>query len=945
MGNPITFDIDELDKELREKHQTPAFDIDELSRELNEPTQFSTGIEPTKVENPYPTFSEKLSGSMLGTTPKDIASTLPQHKAMQDVEEGQKRAFETKFTTDPEYRANWFQENTGMSEEDFKAASAKVFAERFNNLIPRAENIFKKNIEDNAKQRGGTGIIRTIENLSSSMGAKSKLDELRGLSASFKNNNLWSGMYEGADLLDVMSGGLADFASEKAYHEALKKQANGEELSEEEQFAIDASDLYDDINETFELLGGRSGWNKAGKAVGQSAEFSVGMLPTSGLGFATGLMKNVGLKAGWKAVKNAANNGVRAALSESLKQGGKVIGRSLYNTGLTYAESILRAVFMPSTYGRYWELRNEHLKNGESLEGNWLQDAGRAGIEMTHELASEIWGSTIIHDSFRAMGKTLGVDKAMDAIGFGRRKRTIFGWTPTAAQREAMRNLGYSGDWFSEVASEAAGDVATNLAMEVFFDDAKWGDMATKEYWTTLLGATAMQGIAFTSANMLTNIPEYHRLNNSQKKRDNALSNIKSEDLRKAVEIALTHDSAEDMGTALSQIDWNAYDKVDVANAMDAVRLEVPLRIATSEREESERIAKFAPLLEATMAQAYQGADAANPAPQPIYVEAKTEDGASVRIVSGDYTNPDAMLNVEDISTGETFPIIASKVSDVKELSLENKIAESYKLMFSTEENVQRLSKVMESLGRLAYYGKVTSADAEDIIKRAGYVVFSEGQIATLVNGEQVEIASPIMADGHYLVRDNNGNTSIVTLLDIVQPNVEVAEAQIKMASREERGTTAEATSAMGQSMNASMPQSPMPEGVTAGEVWVTPQGIGRVLEYNPETGKVYVDINLSSDTLNKEEDEELVEVDAAELTRKPSEAEMAEARARSVRRNALRIVDETSDAVGAIQEVEEVAQPVEQAAEVIEQAPQEVPSMENVPTTATTLFHSKTLH
>lgn len=961
MSNPIKFDLDELEKELdaqERQENSQLFDIDELEREMDmqeteglvyNPSQrwgnptptsspadypFTSGIKPTKVEKPYATISEQIAEQMTPVTPEAIAEQLPKYKSALDIEEGRKKNFEENFTTNPEYRAKWFQENVGMTEEEFKASQQAQFAQRFESLLPRAEAIFKKNMEDNAKQRGGTGLIRTIENLGSSMAAKSKLDELRGISASLKNNDVWSGMYEGVDLLDVMSGGLADFASEKAYNEALKKQANGEELTEEEQFAIDASDLYDDINETFEVLGGRSGWNKVGRTTGQSAEFMAGMLPTSGLGFSTSLMKGLGLKVGWRSVKNAASNGLRAALGESLKQGGKVLGRGLYNLGLSYAESIPRAAIMPGTYSRYLELRNERLKNGESLEGNWLQDAGRAGIEMTNEIASEIWGSTFIHDSFRAMGKGLGIDKAMDAIGLGRRRRTMFGWTPSASTREMMRRVGYSGDYLSEVTSELAGDVATNLAMGVLFNDAQWGEMATKEYWTTLLGATALQGAAMQSLNTLANIPEYKRLNSIQQKRDKAVNDIQSEQLRKDIEMAFTYDDAAEMGKALAAIDWNAYNRIDVANAMDAVRLEVPLRIATGERAESERVAKFAPHLQETLSQAYQGVDANNPLPQAIIVDAVTDEGANVRIMSGDYHNPDAMLNVVDMNTGKSMPILASKVMNINEVSIQQRVQEDYRLMFSTEENVERLGRVMQTLDNFAYYNAMTSADAIDIVERAGFTVYGVGSIVTLVDGQQVEIAAPMMSDGHYLVRDANGNASVVGLLDVLQPAMEVVEAQVQIAREQERQDTAEATEAVEKAVAEAMPQSPMPEGVAYGEAWVTPQGIGRVVEYNAETGKVYMDINLSSPVKSDIENEEIIEVDVTDLQRKPSEAEMTEARNRSVRRNALMINDETSSPLGAIQE--QVEQPAMEVGEVeADQPTTSVPSMEDVPTTA----------
>ena len=888
---------------------------------------FTSGIEPTKVENPYPTFSEKVAASMTPATPKNIAESLPQYKTAMDAEQ----AHEQRFADDADYREQWFQDNIGMGEEEFKANATNVYGERLGDLISRAETMHENIVAENAKH--STGFVETAENLRKAMANRANIDKLKGVLSSFKNNNLWSGLYEGADLLDVLSLGLSEVAGNDALKKALEKQSKGEELNEEEQFAIDASNLYDEIEETYDLLGGRSGWNKVGQGLGKSAEFIAQMAGTSGMGFSTSLMKNLGLKAGKQAVKNAMGEGLAKGLGELVKQSGKVLGRGVYNFGLSYLESIPRAALTPQTYSRYIELRNERLKNGESLEGNWLQDAGRAGIEMTNEIASEIWGSTVINDSFSAIGKTLGLNKVADALGFGRRRRTMLGWRPNAGTREVMRNLGYAGNILSEATSEAAGDVATNIAMGVFFDDARWGEMATPEYWTTLLGVTALQGAAFQSANIALNIPEYRKLNNIQQRRDKALLGIQSEQLRSDIEKAFTYDTAEEMGASLSQIDWQGYDKLDVANAMDAIRLEVPLRIAISEREESERISRFAPMMEGIMAEAYQGVDAENPMPQPISIVGSVE-GTPIRVVSGDYNNPDAMLNVVNDATGEKFPVIASKVKDISEISLQDKIAESYKLMFSTEENVQRLSKVMDTLGRLAYYGKSSSADAIDIVKRAGFTVFEEGEVVTLVNGQQVEVATPMMSDGHYLVRDNDGNTSVVGLLDVVQPNMGVAEAQVQMANQQQQEVADEATAVVQQTMENAMPSS-MPEGVAFGEVWVTPQGVGRVLEYNPQTGKVYVDINLSTDQMNKEDAMEVVEVDVADLQRKPSEAEMTEARNRSVRRNALMIYDETSDAAGAIQEVEEVAQPVEQAAEVTEQAPQEVPSMENVPTTA----------
>lgn len=886
---------------------------------------FTSGIEPTKVEKPYPSFSEKVATAMAPATPENIAASLPQYNTERDILEQKQRDFEEKFETDAEYRAGWFKNNTGMTEEEFKTTSQQKFATRLQQMMPLYEEALK---EGKAEAFNDTAQINAVAphlEMFPAAGlrnrtAKRSMRSVEDLLRSFQNNTFWSGLREGFAIDDVLSFGLFDIADANTLGTALSKLEQGAELNKREQLAIEASQLYDDINNAYEILGGRSVWNSIGQGTGESAEFISQMALTGGAGLYGRLSTKLGAKAAKNLILQSYKQGLKKNLATGLLnatttsgvQGFKMLGRGVWNTGAAYLEGATRSLLMPSTYANYLDTLNAAKKEGADTDKG---KAFREALwEQTNEITSEIVGANFLHGTFRNIGKSLGVNRLMNKIGFGEQRRKILGWTPSATTREIMRKAGYTGDYLSEVSSEVYGDISTQLGLQVFGSGGNISFLKDEEYWKKVGGVSAALGLAFGGVNMALNVPTYKKLNAIQKRRDGALLSIQDASLQQQIQAALNETDIDSMGSAFARIDWGRYNRLDAANAFEVFRQDIPLRIATEAQKETARLQRFYPRMEGLLERAYQGID--GNLPQPILLTA-TVDGKPVRIVAGDYNKPDAMVNIEylgeDVDNRPTA-IIASNLENIQQAGLSQAIGEAYRLMFATEDIGDDFKKVINTLNEI---GDITPEEARNIVERAGLKVFGNGDIVSLANGSLTCVVDGEMtSDGYYFVNDPARGMQMVSILDVLQPDEAIASAQIDIAKKEEQRSVVESA--------------PLPEGLQMDEAYVTPQGVGYIYGTNPENGNVLIDINTDN-IYHDSYKAQVIEVPMSDLLRKPAEDEILTARERILDEGSVTATDIEQTPTEEIEEPESVATEIETA---MAELPSSTPTMENIPTT-----------
>ena len=631
-----------------------------------------------------------------------------------------------------------------------------------------------------------------------------KLEQLRDLQKSVYENDFVSGWNEAADIRDIGSFGLSSLASQVEIASSLRKAEQGHPLTFDDKFNIKVAELTQTLEQIREERGGASFLNSLGSGAAHSAQFMTEMAMTGGLGGAA----------------KGATSGVKQAFKQGIRQGLKQL--TFKNVPKTLVYGAKRSPLMAGTYRNFMDRRiNQYsvangqvdLTNPESL---W-KSIGVAWADQTFEIASELWGN-MLHLGFGKIGKAIGADKWL--------KTKSVNLKTTPAMRRVLRDgLLWSGDMPSEITSEFLGDVATNLAYEAFNEDETyWGELFTLDYWGNLLALTAGLKAGVTVASIPSIVDSNKKIKQLEARSAEAFKAIGNEELKNKVLNLGGRTDIEDVAEYMHSIDWSQYKPIEVAHAIDYMMSEVERQVVAGSESEQERAERYAPRLERIQELAYRNAEGVA---MPTMVTAEANFGVDntqgVTILEGDYNNPEAMVWVR-LADGTTKAVVGEKISNVQETDMASLVAEDYAMTFAEEDAMETLGEVEQTLFDMQRTGASNTQQIR-AVEKAGLTVFNEGEVVTLLNGEEATVVEGFR-HGLYTVMRADGSLSMVGVGGILQPDVAIAQAQ--------------RNAAMPQEQTPLTQSAPLPEGIDTTTDYATPDGfVGKAVDYNAESDQV----------------------------------------------------------------------------------------------------------
>lgn len=633
---------------------------------------------------------------------------------------------------------------------------------------------------------------------------ESPVEYLEDLYTSVKKDDFKSGFVEAADWRDFISFGLASLGGDAAKLQALQKAHKGEPLTEQDEFFIEVAEIEQALEDFRKEKGGASFWNSLGSGAAHSAQFVTETVTTGGIGGAA----------------KAATSGVKQAFKQGIRQGLKQL--TFKNVPRTIVYGAKRSPLMAGTYRNLMDRRiNQYsvangqvdLTNPESL---W-KSIGVAWADQSFEIASELWGN-MLHLGFGKIGKAIGADKWL--------KTKSVSLKTTPAMRRVLRDgLLWSGDMPSEITSEFLGDVATNLAYSAFNEDEQyWGELFTWNYWGNLLALTAGLKAGVTVASIPSIVDSNKKVKQLEARSAEAFNAIGNEELKNKVLNLGGRTDIEDVAEYMHSIDWSQYKPIEVAHAIDYMMSEVERQVVAGSEAEQERAERYAPRLERIQELAYRNAEGVA---MPTMVTAEANFGVDntqgVTILEGDYNNPEAMVRVR-LADGTTDVVLGEKLSNVQETDMSALVAEDYAMTFAEEDAMETLGEVEQTLFDMQRTGASNTQQIR-AVEKAGLTVFNEGEVVTLLNGEEATVVEGFR-HGLYTVMRADGSLSMVGVGGILQPDVAMAQAQRSVAMPQEQTPLTQST--------------PLPEGIDTTTDYATPDGfVGKAVDYNAESDQV----------------------------------------------------------------------------------------------------------
>lgn len=633
---------------------------------------------------------------------------------------------------------------------------------------------------------------------------ESPVEYLEDLYTSVKKDDFKSGFVEAADWRDFISFGLASLGGDAAKLQALQKAYKGEPLTEKDEFFIEVAEIEQALEDFRKEKGGASFWNSLGSGAAHSSQFLAEMAMTGGLGGAAKL----------------ATGGIKQAFKQGVGRG--LAHLAVKNVPKTLAYGAKRSPLMAGTYRNLMGRRiNQYsVANGQvdltKPESLW-KSIGVAWADQTFEIASELWGN-MLHLGFGKIGKAIGADKWLKT------KSVSFKTTP--AMRRIFRDgLLWSGDIPSEMTSEFLGDVATNLAYSAFNKDEQyWGELFTRDYWGNLLALTAGLKAGVTVASIPSIVDSNKKMKQLEARSSAAFNAIGNEELKNKVLNLGGRTDIEDVAEYMHSIEWSQYKPIEVAHAIDYMMSEVERQVVAGSEAEQERAERYAPRLARIQELAYRNAEGVA---MPTMVTAEANFGVDntqgVTILEGDYTNPEAMVRVR-LADGTTDVVLGEKLSNVQETDMSALVAEDYAMTFAEEDAMETLGEVEQTLFDMQRTGASNTQQIR-AVEKAGLTVFNEGEVVTLLNGEEATVVEGFR-HGLYTVMRADGSLSMVGVGGILQPDVAIAQAQRSAAMPQEQTPLTQST--------------PLPEDIDTTTDYATPDGfVGKAVDYNAESDQV----------------------------------------------------------------------------------------------------------
>lgn len=756
------------------------------------------------------------------------------------------------FTDDPRYRSDYFIKNYGTSFRGYLQQLDSTLAELGEALDSEAGQEIGALIDAQTHPDAFVGRYLGALAGKESHGA-GMIREARDHIRSIIDNDFTSGFAEAFDWTTMLTGGVNELMSGVVLNNVLNKAFNGERLTAREEVAYKAYQVSEELNQLHEMVGGRSTWNNIGMSVGESTEiapqFAAAMVTGGAAAGALGVgLRNLPIRAASKMVVNSFRKGVLNGIKTGVLTTGRLAGTAALNVGKAEAIGMASSIIMPSTWGNFVDKRNGQFKMEDGkltfTPSTTWKDAVDAWIEGGAEVGSEMIGgriSSLLGGSARAFGRLIGVDKIASKMGIGKASRTLFGYKKPAFVRNLERNVGFAGP-LAEPLSEVWGDASANLLKGVVTGRDNWENITSKEYWLTTLGTCAIYGGALTTATSALPIAKrYAQIGIYGHQRKKHLEQIEDAELYNAVVEALAIEDMDEAAQKLASLDWKRYHRIDMGNAMDAIRADYAQRVAIGAEEESARLNYFAGVASRASALAYRGKDGTTL--EDYILRIKDKDGIVYSVISGDATSQfyicyDANFNKVSIPT--------ANVVETSQIAVGEEISNEYDTLFSMEGEMRRQSDLIEAYESLRD-GKGVGERIKGLAQQFGVPVRESGDNVTLADGTtRGEVWDYIADKGEYIVATEDGGMVTVPFYDVLSDNESVAEAQTLNYAQRKQTQVEEALDAQDVvTPEGNVGTTPTATKYAVGDIVYTPTGAQvRVRAINSD-GSYEVDHNL----------------------------------------------------------------------------------------------------
>uniref|UniRef100_UPI0040571F8D ADP-ribosyltransferase-containing protein n=1 Tax=Alistipes sp. TaxID=1872444 RepID=UPI0040571F8D len=692
---------------------------------------------------------------------------------------------------DPEYRNRYIREiSGGMSPEQYRGYLVDRYRKQLGEIESSYEGPRHEDLLDIVDYEPRSGLPVDEQRL---------VDDLREKLWTLEHNDSWwrslgGGVTEGFNWADLLSLGVAGIGTDinqigslKRFRDALNSNPDRspqevlQTLSPRDQRMVRLYQIENDVEESFNLYGGRSSASTAGSALGAMPEFLAQMGITGGLGNAA--VAALGRRFSGEAAEQITYKVVRDAFKESFKSGFKKVGEKiLRTTGSAAVSAAVQTPISPMTLQNYADRTMAQYRwNGRMMEFSpesaWSR-GWKSAIDTFAEYFSENVEGVIsigVEASGRGLSRLLHTDRLM--YGADRQLRGF--WHRHPSLRFLHDRFKISGP-ITETLSESIGDLVHPLLSG---ETERWDEMASSEYWWNLaLSSTLMSATMNTPSLIALGIEanETRRMGNA---REQAIGRIKSAELREMLWNALASDDISRSAETLSSFDWRNVSAEDKGNALDFIQSSLALEVMHSEENESRRLKLFDPIIKDAAQSVYRGSDASIPdfGGQLKLVYAQPQEGDIEQVVSGDYSSKDGVYYVRGKGGTPEARAVGSGLK-VVEVPLDDFIAEQYALMFGSRIQQERMRDVMQFVQAAARSG----APATQLLLEKGYSVYRVGNKITLTDGVE-GVVEDVHGGGNYIVRRSDGQVVSVGFLDVLQPNPEVANAQIDMANNPEQ--------------------------------------------------------------------------------------------------------------------------------------------------------------
>ena len=756
------------------------------------------------------------------------------------------------FGADPRYRSDYFIKNYGTSLRGYLQQLDNTLAELGEALDSEAGREIGALIDAQTHPDAFVGRYLGALAGKESHGA-GMIREARDHIRSIASNNFASGFAEAFDWTTMLTAGVNELMSGVVLNNVLDKAFNGERLTAREEVAYKAYQVSEELNQLHEMVGGRSTWNNIGMGVGESTEvapqFAAAMVTGGAAAGALGVgLRNLPIRAAGKMVVNSFRKGVLNGIKTGVLTTGRLAGTAALNVGKAEAIGMASSIIMPSTWGNFVDKRNGQFKMEDGkltfTPSTTWKDAVDAWIEGGAEVGSEMIGvriSSLLGGSARAFGRLIGVDKIARKMGIGTASRTLFGYKKPSFVRNLERNVGFAGP-IAEPLSEVWGDAVSNLLKGAVTGRDNWENITSKEYWLTTLGACAIYGGALTTATSALPIAKrYAQIGIYGHQRKKHLEQIEDAELYNAVVEALAIEDMDEAAQKLASLDWKRYHRIDMGNAMDAIRADYAQRVAIGTEEETARLNYFAGVASRASALAYRGKDGTTL--ENYILRIKDKDGIVYPVISGDATSQfyicyDANFNKVSIPT--------ANVVETSQIAVGEEISNEYDTLFSMEGEMRRQSDLIEAYESLRD-GKGVGDRIKGLAQQFGVPVRESGDNVTLADGTTRGVVWDYIADkGEYIVATEDGGMVTVPFYDVLSDNESVAEAQTLNYAQRKQTQVEETLDAQDVvTPDGNVVTTPTAARYAVGDIVYTPTGAQvRVREINSD-GTYEVDHNL----------------------------------------------------------------------------------------------------